>query len=150
MLTFHAEPMREAYRGLLQFALASSATFSLVTQHDMKANRDHDRCLDDLRSFLLEEREVSAWPGTQIDGTATLRRFEASPDALETLFSAVRGLYGWVQPSRPEDLAFYDSQGRCWLESTAHEHMGFVDDALVDVKSLSRMAPGIDLRPYRT
>src|SRR5262245_53963253 len=111
--------MHEAYRGLLRFALTHSATFSLVTRHDLKTNSAHDRCLDDLRPFLLDEREVSEWPGTQIDGTATLRRYKAVPAALEALYGAVKGLYRWVQPARPEDLAFYDAQGRCWLESTA-------------------------------
>ncbi len=150
MLTFYAEPMREAYRGLLRFALEISATFSLVTRHDMKANRDHERCLDDLRPFLLEERKVKEWPGTRIHGTATLRLYKADSEALETLYGAVRGLYRWVQPTRPEDLAFYDSRGRCWLETTAHEHTGFVDDSLIDPKRLTMSAPGIDLRPYRT
>jgi hypothetical protein len=138
---FHAEPMREAYRGLLRFALMQSAAFSLVTRRDLKAGDSHNRCLDELRPFLLDERVV--------DGVATLRRYRADPGAIETLFGAVRGLYGWVQPKHPEDLAFYDSEGRCWLETVAHEHMGFVNETIVDVNSLVRMAPGLDLRPYQ-
>jgi hypothetical protein len=150
VLTFHAEPMREAYRGLLQFALTHSATFSLVTRHDMKTRQSHDQCLNQLRPLLLDEQDVREWPGTRIDGTATLRRYKADLLALEPLCGAVKGLYRWVQPDHPEDLAFYDSQGRCWLETTAHEHLAFVDDTLVDVKGLVKAAPGIDLRAYQT
>jgi len=148
VLSFHAEPMNEAYRGLLQFALAHSATFTLVTRHDLKTRKSHNQCLENLQPFLLEEREVCEWPGTRlINGTATLRRYKAVPDAFEPLYGAGKGLYQWVQPDLPEDLAFYDSQGRCWLESTAHEKMAFVDDRLIHLKSLSRTAPGVDLRP---
>jgi len=150
MLTFHAEPMREAYRGLPQFALTSSAAFSLVTRHDMKTRQSHDQCLDQLRPFLLDERDVREWPGTRIDGTATMRRYKADPAALEPLYGAVKGVYRWVQPDHPEDLAFYDSERRCWLETTAHEHMAFVDERLVDVEGLVETVPGIDLRSFRT
>jgi hypothetical protein len=143
----HAEPMHDAYRGLLRFALEHSASFSLVTRHDMKSKDSHNRCLDALRVFLLDEREVSEWPGTRITGLATLRRYKADSAAFETLFQEVRGLYGWVQRNHPEDLAFYDPKGRCWLQTTAHESMAFVDETLVDVNVLRRMAPGLDLRP---
>jgi len=70
MLTFHAEPMREAYRGLLQFALTNSAAFSLVTRHDMKTRQSHDQCLDQLRPFLLDERDETFASGPELESTA--------------------------------------------------------------------------------
>jgi hypothetical protein len=99
VLTFHAEPMREAYRGLLQFALTHSAAFSLVTRHDMKTRQSQDQCLDQLRPFLLDERDVREWPGTRIDGMATLVTYGGTPPRMMRPTLPVQGLLAIFVPS---------------------------------------------------
>ena len=150
MLTIVGEPRGPTYEALIKFALSLRGTFSLVTRgKPMGANAEHDQVLGCLHPLLIEEKKVKEWPGNRIGrGTAMLRRYRSEQAALAVLAGAVVGLYGWVQASRPEDLAFYDAKGRCWFETTTHEEEAYVHDDLVDVASLQKAVPQLVLRPY--
>jgi hypothetical protein len=145
-----SEPKGESYDALVKFALSLGGTFSLVTRRKpLGANADHDDVLERLRPFLIEEKKVKSWPGGRSGrGLATLRRYRCDRAARAVLVEAVVGLYGWVQPSRPEDLAFYDTRGRCWLETTTHEGEAYVHDDLVAGTSLQRAVPQLALRRH--
>lgn len=43
-------------------------------------------------------------------------------------------LFAGQSPARPEDLAFYTGDGRCWFGSIAHEREAFV---VLDSEELS-------------
>lgn len=150
MLMIVREPEGETYDALVKFALSLGGTFSLVTRRKpLGANAEHDDVLERLRPFLIDEEKVKAWPGGRSGrGLATLRRYRCDRSARDVLVEAVVGLYGWVQSRRPEDLAFYDANGRCWFESTTHESEAFIHDDLVDVAALKRAAPQLVLRPH--
>jgi hypothetical protein len=82
--------------------------------------------LVDLSPALRQEREVSEWPGTRLlMGTALLREYELTERTRDALSRAVRGLYGWCQPARPEDLILWRADGEPWLVSIAHERDGY-------------------------
>jgi hypothetical protein len=102
--------------------LGRAVLFSLVCR-EKTALADHpSRTLQRLRGWCVEEREVSEWPGTVLIGhSARLYLFEASPEAIEVLCEGVDGLFGWLGPDEPEDLAFYRRDGSVFLESIAHE-----------------------------
>ncbi|MBN8730015.1 MAG: hypothetical protein J0L64_05690 [Acidobacteria bacterium] len=65
---------------------------------------------------------MSEWPGTLLLGhSARLYVFDVKPESIGILCDAVAGLFGWLAPEEPEDLAFYRSDGGLLLESIAHE-----------------------------
>jgi hypothetical protein len=151
MLKIVEEPRGATYEALIRFALSLRGTFSLVTRgKPMGANAEHDQVLGLLHPFLIEETKVKTWPGNKIGrGTAVLRSYRAEQAAHTVLVEAVGGLFDWVQARRPEDLAFYDTKGRCWLETTTHEGDAFIHDELVvDVSRLQKAVPQLTLRPY--
>lgn len=150
MLEIVHEPRGATYEALIRFALSLRGTFSLVTRgKPLGANAEHDHVLDRLRPFLIEEMKVKKWPGTRIHGgTAVLHRYRGEPAALTVLVDTVGGLYDWVQVRRPEDLAFYDTEGRCWLETTTHEGDAFIHDELIDVTRLQKAVPQLTLRSF--
>lgn len=140
------EPTGETYRALLAFAAEVSGSFSLVWRHQLSFDPSVAVLERVLRPFLIEETESSEWPGTRLIGhSATVRTYRLSPDSARALATA-GGLFGWRSPARPEDLAFYAPDGRCWLGSIAHEGEAFVALDANDLAALRAAVPELQLR----
>jgi hypothetical protein len=139
------EPVGPTYRALLAFAERCSGSFSLVWRHQLSFAASAAVLEGVLRPFLIEETETSTWPGTRLIGhSATVRTYRLSPDSARALATA-DGLFAWQSPARPEDLAFYAPDGRCWLGSTAHERDAFVALDEDDLAALRAAAPELEL-----
>lgn len=149
MLMIVGEPKGTTYEALIRFAFSLGGTFSLVTRgKPLGANEEHDHVLDRLRPFLIVEAKVKVWPGNRAGrGMAILHSYRCERGALAVLVDAVGGLFGWVQASRPEDLAFYDAKGRCWFQTTTHEGEAFVHDDVVEIAALRKAVPQLILKP---
>lgn len=140
------EPAGKTYRALLAFAAGFSRSFSLVWRHQLSFDTSAVVLEGVLRPFLIEETESSEWPGTKLIGhSATVRTYRLSPDSARALATA-GGLFGWQSPARPEDLAFYAPDGRCWLGSIAHERDAFVALDANDLAALRAAVPELELR----
>lgn len=142
---FLSEPVDDVYRTLLAFAETHSERFSLTWQRQLAFDAAAASIEVELKPFLIEEVETSAWPGTELLGpTAVVRTYRVLPKSIEVLVGA-GGLYAWQSPQRPEDLAFYTADGRCWLGSTAHERDGFVILDSSGLTDLRAAVPGLEL-----
>ena len=99
-----------------------------------------------LQPFLIREEYTDEWPGTKLlRSKAKVRHYRLTDESLPILAEAP-SLYAWLAPNLPEDLAFYATDGRCWLLSSAHEKdSAFVDDS-VSIKELQASVPGLDLK----
>ena len=140
------EPVGLTYRALLAFAERCSGSFSLVWRHQLSFDASAAVIEGELRPFLLEEIETSDWPGTRLVGvSATVRRYKLSADSARAL-ATTDALFAWQSPARPEDLAFYAPDGRCWLGSTSHERDAFVTLDEGDLAALRTAAPSLELR----
>lgn len=124
VLDITAEPTGTTYTALLHFAARTCTSFSLVWQDD-SWGPDTELAL---RQSLLREQRCNAWPGTTHLGQAfsKVRYYRLNTFTLETL-STVNGLYSWLSPDRPEDLAIYAHDGSIWLASIAHEHDAWLE-----------------------
>ena len=141
-----SEPSGPVYGALLAFAEQRSSLFSLVWRRQLAFDASADALAASLRPHLDNERETSEWPGTELLGhTAIVRRYRFSPESTRVLASAER-LYAWLAPDRPEDLAFYTNEGRCWLGSIAHERDAYVDLDPAELELLRAAVPGLDIR----
>jgi hypothetical protein len=144
-----AEPAGLTYRALRACAQPCCGTFSLVWRHQLSFDASAADVARALRPFPAEEIETSEWPGTQLIGhSATLRKYRLSPDSVRELTRA-GGLFGWQSPARPEDLAFYARDGRCWLASIAHEREAFVVVEPDELAALRAAAPTLELKASR-
>ena len=153
MVTIVDEPAGEIYQELLDYALRARSQFSLVWREQLTFEKSAHAIAQRLGPDLVSEARTDTWPGTQLLGhLATVRTYRLSANGLAVLREAP-GLYDWRAPSRPEDLAFYTSDGRPWLGSIAHEKQAFVYPSAIDVGELKAKVPGLKLRedlPKRT
>jgi hypothetical protein len=142
-----AEPVGPSYVALIAFAATRSARFSLVWQHQLQFDDGAAALEAKLRPFLVAENETSEWPGTTLLGNgATVRMYSCSSASMRVLASA-GGLFAWESPARPEDLAFYAPDGRCWLGSVSHERDAFVVLDIDDLDALRLQVPELKLTP---
>ncbi len=97
------EPIADTYRALINFACTECDTFSLVWQEgfDFTARTDN-------------------WPGTRIVDRFALVRWYHLCVPTQQILKKAPGLYSWLAPDFPEDLAFF-KQGECWMASISHE-----------------------------
>lgn len=153
VVTLIDEPVGKIYQELLDYALRTRSQFSLVWRDQLEFEQSAHAIARRLRTDLVSEARTDAWPGTQLLGhLATVRTYRLSPNGLAVLRQTA-GLSDWHAPSRPEDLAFYASDGRPWLGSIAHEKQAFVYPSAIDVGQLKAEVPGLKLRedlPKRT
>lgn len=137
VVTIIEEPKAETYLSLLEFALSQGCLFSLVWRDQLEFSPSAVVLADELRADLISEKRTEEWPGTQLLGhLATLRMFRLSTRSLQPLARA-GCLYAWEAPERPEDLALYNGDGKCWLGSIAHERDSFVYPEAIDVTALA-------------
>ena len=50
--------------------------------------------------------------------------------------SSVSGLFDWMPPSYPEDLAIYNAEGRCCLAGISHEGLAYIEPILLGLDLL--------------
>lgn len=70
--------------------------------------------------------------------TARLLEYRFDKDMASVIGKAVEGLFDWVQPERPEDLALIEPSGVAWLTTIAHERDAFVTMSDEQAEALQR------------
>jgi len=145
LVTIVEEPRGKTYLDLPQFAFRNNSLFSRVWRDEFIFGPSAIAVADLLRPYLVTVRRTDEWPGTQLFGdTATVRFYRMAPAGLSTLMEA-GGLYAWISPERPGDIAFYVDERNPWLGSIAHEKDAFVYPDAVDVQKLLTEVQGLKL-----
>jgi hypothetical protein len=134
----------DVYRNLVRFAQFEKHTFSLVQRDKMKLQAPGREILEALLPCLLAEQRVAEWPGTDLGAVrATLRRYKLNAKSADVLLSATDSLFGWTQPSLPEDLALWNKSDEWWLATIAHERDAFVRADQMNMEKLAKAVPGL-------
>lgn len=125
------------YQALLKWSLEKCAKFSLVWRASLPFNKKAINIERKLKPYFITEIKANEWPGTKIYGPANniVRFYKLTPDSIEIL-KVAGGIYSWIAPAFPEDLAFYNSEGRPWFASVAHEKMSFFPDPIFSQKEI--------------
>lgn len=140
------EPRGGVYRALLEYGRQLRSTVSLVWRDQHAFEPPAQLIATRLRADLIREARVDEWPGTRLIGSlAMLRIYRLSANTV-TVLAEVGGLYEWLAPTRPEDLAFYANDGRAWLGSISHERDAFVEPEVIAIRELASQVPGLRLR----
>lgn len=122
------EPAGEAYQALITSVASLASTFSVVIRPELGISPACLALLEKLAPFLIRAGERRVWPGTElIGGTAEVREYALSPQAIELLTSEITRLYGWQQPDAPEDPCLYRADGRPVLVTISHEADAFLE-----------------------
>ena len=103
------------------------ARFSLVWRDDLDYN---DHCKDFeklLNNYLIEEKRVNKWPGTELDSiAATIRYYHLNKNSASILERVVSP-FDFISPNYPEDIAFY-KEGKLVYGSIAHEQYDWFEN----------------------
>lgn len=147
ILDIFAEPQGETYKALVQFSAKRCERFSLVWRQQLKFAPSAQQLAAALQPWLISEAETKSWPGTK-GPLALVRQYRIVRGSREVLQS-VEGLYSWLAPDLPEDLAFYDATGKAWLTSVAHEKMAWIEDATLVLEDVRENVPGLEMSKRR-
>lgn len=140
----------ENYSQLLQQSLSYCSSFILVIRHSIGVNDSARDVLNRLKPFLIQRKERSEWPGTQlIDHTAQVRTFKLSPATATVLAETTRSLFSWTHPDLPEDLCLFREDGEPWLVTIAHEKDGYLILSPDERTALTKAIPSLQLAPTR-
>jgi|GEM_PF-5412653 len=67
-------------------------------------------------------------------------------DFVSQILSCANDLFAWQLPFYPEDLCLF-SKGKCWLETIAHEKLGYIYDDSEETKEFLRSI-GVEFDEY--
>ncbi|MGI8898266.1 MAG: hypothetical protein ACR2IB_07715 [Pyrinomonadaceae bacterium] len=143
-----AEPKGKTYIDLLNFASSRCESFSLVWRDQFEFEPSAYEIKHALKPFLVSNIRTDEWPGTKLFAhDAIVRRYRVADESIE-LLHASGGLYSWLQPNLPEDLAFYTSGDVVWLATISHEHEAwFLDESLLPAE-IYGYVPDIKIRKH--
>ncbi|HEV8136107.1 MAG TPA: hypothetical protein VGP85_15600 [Pyrinomonadaceae bacterium] len=144
-----AEPKGQTYIDLINFAARSCVSFSLVWRDQFKFEQSAYEIKQALRPFLISNDRTEEWPGTTLIGhQAIVRRYRVADESVK-LLQVVGGLYSWLQPSLPEDLAFYTSGATAWLASISHESQAWFLDESVRPAEIHAFVPHLKITAHK-
>jgi hypothetical protein len=113
-------PTAAEYARLLHEGLKHCASGRFVRRKQMDFTPQAQAFVDKLAHLLLDEKPV-VLANKQ---PATSYRFAYTEETVERLLEGPVGLFDWLQPDWPEDLALISRDGRAWLYTSAHERHG--------------------------
>jgi hypothetical protein len=145
MIDILLEPRGEAYYELLQLAKQHCTSFSLVWQDIFRFNESADNLKRILQPFLIREEHTNIWPGTELLlHKAQVCHYRLTDESVSILADA-SGLYAWLTPGMPEDLAFYAADDSCWLLSIAHENDAAIISESISSEHIRTAFPALSL-----
>jgi len=144
-----AEPRGQTYIDLLNFAASRCESFSLAWREQFRFEPSAHQIANSLEPFLISNVKTDKWLGTNLIGhEAIVRQYRVSDKSIKILCS-VSGLYSWLQPTFPEDLAFYSSGKVGWLASVSHEHDAWFLDESLSLDEIYSHVSGIEIRKHK-
>lgn len=154
---FVREPSGDLYRVLLNAGLDGCEVLGLVYQNVRVGS--YQKPVEALHPMLLDESEVSEWPGTKrMSGRALLRRYKFTPETVGVVAQLAQSLFDWQFPALPEDVHLLRADGTVWLASIAHERdawLELTDDEFASLRNqyadlAGAIAPEADRRSFIT
>jgi len=145
-----AEPKGQTYIELIKFASTRCESFSLVWRKQFQFEQSAHQIANALKPFLISNLSTDEWPGTKLIGhEAIVRQYRLSDNSVNVLCS-VGGLYSWLEPQLPEDLAFYSSRQVGWFASVSHEGDAWFLDRSLSLEEICEHVPGIEIKKHES
>lgn len=110
------------FKYLLEYIRNFAFAFTFVVRSEIEISKPALLLIKRLESYLIENKKVSEWPGTQLQGkTAELYKYRLDGVSQAILLETSCSLFDWVQPEMPEDLSFIYQNGQNCLTNISHE-----------------------------
>lgn len=138
------------YAALLEVARGEGLLGQLVVRDQLTAAASVAGLLE--RLHVTESLRSNSWPGTRLlegAGLATLHRFLLDRESIEAHLRATSGVFEWLQPDRPEDLALLRADGSVWFASVAHEREAWFELSTDEAVRLNHAVPQLKLHAPR-
>ena len=144
-----AEPKGQTYIDLLNFAAARCESFSLVWRKQFQFESSAHQVANSLKPFLISNVRTDEWLGTKLIGHEAIVRQYRTTDKSIKILGSLSGLYSWLQPKFPEDLAFYSTGNVGWLASISHERDAWFLDESLSLDEIYDHVSGIEIRKHK-
>lgn len=140
MYRFLVEPRGRTYGDLIEF-MRAHAEFGVLVVRDGESDSE---LVEEWVSRSSIARREQEWPGTILfDGWATVLEFRTEDVAGQILQGAVVGLYDWLMPDKPEDLAFLNEDRVPLLTSISHERESWMELSKAEWEAIPRSLKAI-------
>lgn len=120
------------YADFLHMALDWFGFFSLVWRDTSSFDESAVQLRRDLDRHEVHRRSASHWPGTYIFRTANTPKATIISYRLDSsskqILARPRSVHAWLAPAYPEDLAFYQRDGRLAFATCTNERMAWAID----------------------
>lgn len=101
-------------------------TFNLIIGDDLETNQNFERFRDCLAPFLINERRVMSWPGTDLlEGLAIQNSYVLRKET-NLILRRLKSPFDYIAPDYPEDLSFY-VDGELVYACCAHEKIELIE-----------------------
>lgn len=138
------EPQGELFVQMIRVLADYSTSVLLVVRDNLGLDRAALELQARIHPHLIETQRSSSWPGTElINESAFVYKYSLSELVVDELVNSATRLYGWQQPSLPEDLALLRSDGSTLFGSVTHEQDAFLMLSAEEYGSLINRLPGL-------
>jgi len=116
------------YRPFFDFVFQHTESCSLVVRKMSSLEERGQAFLKTASSELIRTSNQSEWPGTRlIFDKAVIYTFNLSPEFRRLFQDQADDLGAWLNPTLPEDPAFYRRDGSVLFGSVTHERDAFAE-----------------------
>jgi hypothetical protein len=148
--TYWVTASNEHYAEIIDFCGTHCDTFSAVINDRAMPSRAALDFLEQGGLDIVTIRNQTSWPGT---GTVlagyTCKVHYIKIDARSmSVVKSVGGLYSWVHPDLPEDIAFYRPDGEAFFAVVGHESISFFVLEDNELSSLRTAIPALILSDH--
>lgn len=117
----------EVYPHLLNWAAQHAAHFHLVLPHGLDFEKSASVVLRKLQRATLRVGVTQEWAGTTAMDAARVVECSVTAESIAILREEA-GIFAWLYPRLPEDLAFFTADRRCVFNSVSHHEEAWVCD----------------------
>jgi hypothetical protein len=140
------EPVGTTYEELLRCGVQFCNQFFLVVRSEADLDEKGKAALGALSDFYISSERTNRWPGTElVSGSAQLYRYSLNAKSIDELTRDTGGLFGWIAPSRPEDLCLLRPTGDAWLTTISHERDAYLSLVNDEEEIVAKSVPGLVL-----
>jgi hypothetical protein len=138
------EPQGNIYKALIDYCSIHARCVLLVIRDADWIEPSINSFMEKFQVALISREQATEWPGTKLlSGTATVFRYNITPDMVKYLKTEVDGLYEWKQPKQLEDISFIRHDASTLLATIAHENDAYMELTSQEYSELLQLIPGL-------
>lgn len=121
------------YKNLINQVSESAVTFSFVTREDIGISDNSIRIIERLTDYLVNSYPTNAWLTNEVIDSPIIGHiyfYKLNSETKNILLEVSNSLFEWGDDALsdlPEDIAFYDKEGKPLLYVNGHENYAVIE-----------------------